>query len=122
MIQKTITYTDFNGTERTETFNFHMNKAECMEFLAEHKTDGGDFATLITTLKDLILKSYGEVSMDGKRFIKSEEAAIAFYQTEAYSTLYMELGNDEKLADAFFKGVIPNDLVEQINMKQPALR
>ena len=122
MIQKTITYEDFNGMERTETFNFHMNRAECMEFLAAHKTDNGDFSTLVTTLKDLILKSYGEVSIDGRRFIKSEEASTAFYQTEAYSKLYMELGEDDKQANAFLNGIVPNDLVNQINMQKPVLR
>ena len=122
MIQKTITYTDFNGTERTETYHFHMSKAECMEFLAAHKKDGGDFSTMVTTLKDLILKSYGEVSIDGKRFIKSEEDAIAFYQSEAYSTIFMELGNDDKKAEAFLNGIIPADLVEKVNMQTPKLR
>ena len=31
MFKKPITYTDYDGNERTETFFFNLSKAECME-------------------------------------------------------------------------------------------
>ena len=31
MLKKTITYTDYNGNERTEDFHFNLNKAELVE-------------------------------------------------------------------------------------------
>ena len=31
MISKTITYTDYSGNERTETYNFNITKAEVLE-------------------------------------------------------------------------------------------
>ena len=31
MIKKTVTYTDYNGVERTESFYFNLSKAEVME-------------------------------------------------------------------------------------------
>ena len=31
MLKKTITYTDYNGSERTEDFYFNLSKAEIME-------------------------------------------------------------------------------------------
>ena len=31
MLKKTITYTDYNGSERTEDFYFNLSKAEAME-------------------------------------------------------------------------------------------
>lgn len=31
MLKKTITYVDYNGTERTEDFYFNLTKAELME-------------------------------------------------------------------------------------------
>ena len=31
MIKKTVTYTDYNGIERTENFYFNLTKAEVME-------------------------------------------------------------------------------------------
>lgn len=122
MIQKTVTYKDFNGTERTETHFFHMSKAECMEFLAEHSTDDGEYSTLVVTLKDLILKSHGEIGPDGRRFVKDEKTTNIFYQTEAYSTIFMELVNDENQANAFIDGIFPADLSDKLNMQKPVLR
>lgn len=118
MITKTVTYTDFNGTERTETLHFHMNRAECVEFLASVESFNEDFKTMVLTIKDLLLKSYGEISTDGKRFIKSEEKYLAFYQTEAYSTIYMELADDPDAMTAFINGVIPADLREKLDDKK----
>ena len=34
MIVKTITYTDYDGNQRTEEFRFHFNKAELLEMVA----------------------------------------------------------------------------------------
>lgn len=117
MLKKTITYTDYNGTERTEDFYFNLTKAEVTEM--EMGIDGGmaemikrivaakDAPAIIAVFKKLILKSYGEKSADGKRFIKSEEISNAFSQTEAYSDLYMELATDADAAAKFVNGIIP---------------
>ena len=123
MLKKTITYTDYNGVERTEDFYFNLSKAELMEM--ELSTTGGladmitkivaaqDAPSIIKIFKDLILKSYCEKSPDGKRLIKSEELSTAFSQTEAYSNLFMELATDSDAASKFVNGMIPNDLKEQ---------
>lgn len=117
MLKKTITYTDYNGTERTEDFYFNLTKAEIMEM--EMSTAGGlaetiqkiiaaqDAPAIIKIFKDLVLKAYGEKSLDGKRFIKSDEIATAFSQTEAYSNLFMELATDADAAAVFVNGIIP---------------
>lgn len=118
MLKKTITYTDYNGNERTEDFYFNLTKAEVMEM--EMSTSGGlaemitkivaaqDAPSIIKIFKDLVLKAYGEKSLDGKHFIKSEELSTAFSQTEAYSQLFMELATDADSAAAFVNGIIPN--------------
>ena len=123
MLKKTIKYTDYNGTERTEDFYFNLTKAEVMEM--EMSTDGGfaeminriiaaqDVPTLIKIFKDIILKAFGQKSPDGKRFIKSEELATEFSQTEAFSDLYMELATNAEAATAFINGVVPADLSKQ---------
>lgn len=117
MLKKTITYTDYNQAERTEDFYFNLTKAEVMEM--EMSISGGltemikkivaakDAPAIIKVFKDLILKAYGEKSPDGKRFIKSEEIATAFAQTEAYSQLFMELATDPDKAAEFVNGIIP---------------
>lgn len=118
MLTKTITYTDYNGEERTENFLFNLSQAETLEM--ELSTTGGmtqlinriiaakDSPTIFKIFKDILLKAYGEKSPDGKRFIKSEELSTAFSQTEAYSQLFMELASDPDAAARFINELIPN--------------
>lgn len=124
MYKKTITYTDYNGIERTESFYFNFSKAELAEL--QLSTDGGletyiqrivetqNGKELIKIFKDLILKSYGEKSDDGKRFIKTPELREAFSQTEAYSEFFMELASDDKAASEFINGILPADLQAEL--------
>ena len=119
MLKKTITYTDYNGSERTEDFYFNLSKAEVMEM--EMSTSGGlagmiqrivaaqDAPAIIKIFKELVLKAYGQKSPDGKRFIKSEELSTEFSQTEAYSILFMELSTDADAASEFVTGIVPVD-------------
>lgn len=118
MLKKKITYTDYNGTERTEDFYFNLTKAEIMEMelgtsgglaeMIQRIVDAQDAPSIIKVFKDLILKAYGEKSPDGKRFIKSTEISESFSQTEAYSQLFMELATDSNAAAEFVNGIMPN--------------
>ena len=124
MLKKIITYTDYNGVERTEPFYFNLSKAELMEM--ELGVTGGmtemldkiiaakDAPSRMKTFKEMIMKSYGIKSDDGKRLIKSEELSIAFTQTEAYSVLFMELITDDKAAADFVNGIIPNEIQAEV--------
>lgn len=117
MLKKTITYVDYNGSERTEDFYFNLTKAEVMEM--EMSTTGGlaeminriiaaqDAPAIIAIFKKLVLQAYGVKSPDGKRFIKSEELATEFSQTEAYSQLFMELATNADEASKFVNGIVP---------------
>lgn len=117
MLMKTITYTDFDGNERTEKFYFNLTKAEVTEM--EMSTEGGlakmlenivaakDSKRIVEVFKDLILKAYGEKSPDGRQFIKTENVRDSFAQTEAYSELFMELATNANAASAFVNGIIP---------------
>ena len=124
MVVKKIKYKDFNGVEREEEFMFNLTEAEITEM--ELTTDGGlsesikkiisaqNTPQIIETFKMLILKSYGEKSADGRRFIKSEELTEAFTQTNAYSQFFMELATDDKAAIAFINGIIPDSMRERV--------
>lgn len=119
MLKKTITFTDYNGVERTEDFYFNLTKAEVLEM--ETSTSGGmaeaigrivnakDTPALIKIFKDVVLKAYGVKSPDGRRFIKNDEVREDFSQTEAYSKLFMELATDANAASAFVNGILPTD-------------
>lgn len=120
MLRKTITYNDYNGVERTEDFYFNLSKAEIIEMelsvsgglveTIKRIVDAKDTPAIVKLFKDLVFKAYGEKSLDGKRFMKSEELSIAFSQTEAYSQLFMELATNDKAASDFVNGIIPKDI------------
>lgn len=75
MYAKEITYNDYNGVERKETFLFDLSEAEILEM--ELSTVGGfeqyvnkiinaqDTPQLVKLFKELILKAYGVKSDDG---------------------------------------------------------
>ena len=122
MLKKTIKYTDYNGNERTEDFLFNLSKAEVLEM--EMGVNGGmtnmiqklvaeqDMALISKTFKDIIMKAYGEKSLDGKYFVKSPELSTRFTQTEAYSELFLELLDPDKAA-AFINAILPQDALAQ---------
>ena len=122
MYSRKIKYTDYDGNEREEEFFFHLNKAEVLEMQMSY--DGGldkvlrkiieakDQKRLIEMFKMIILKSYGEKSADGRRFIKNPEIVEAFTQTEAYSELFMLLSTDDDAAAEFINGILPQRLIE----------
>ena len=132
MYIKAITYTDYDGEERTENFCFNLNKAEIAEM--DLSATGGlestikeiiaakDNAKLVQLFKGLILKAYGVKSPDGRRFIKSAQLSEEFSQTEAYSELYLELVTDAGKASEFVKGIMPQEAVQAVeDHNKPAL-
>lgn len=132
MLKKAITYVDYNGVERTESFYFNLSKAELIEMeygtvgtftsMIQNIIDAQDEPELIKLFKSLILKSYGKKSADGRRFEKSEEISKDFSETEAYVILFMELARDSKAASEFVNGIIPADIDRgELKKQQEAL-
>lgn len=118
MLTKKITYTDYDGTERTETFYFNLSRTELTELqltypggYAEHiekVTESQDRPAIIAMFKELITLSYGEKSDDGRRLIKSPEISRAFMETPAYDELFMEIATNANFATEFVAGVMPD--------------
>lgn len=134
MYTTTINYEDYDGNPRSKEAHFHLNKAELLEMQASW--DGGlekllkkivaekDTKRMMEMFKMIILKSYGEKSLDGDRFIKSPEITEAFTQTEAYSELFMKLATDDKAASEFVNGIMPKSLLEEtkkLEAEQPKI-
>lgn len=123
MYTETITYTDYKGVERTEEFFFDLNESEITEMelseegglssLIEKVVKAKDTPTLISLFKKLILASYGEISADGRRFVKDPELSKQFTQTKAYNKLFMKLATDEKAAANFINNVIPQEIANK---------
>lgn len=122
MYKITKTYEDYNGVSRTEDFYFNLTESEVMEM--EMSTTGGlvetikavvaaqDAPAIVKIFKKLVLDSYGEKSLDGRRFVKSDELSTAFSQTDAYNQIFMELATDADAAAKFVNGIIPTKKLE----------
>lgn len=74
--------------------------------LLQRIIDAKDSVKMIKIFKEIIDRSYGVLSEDGKYFSKSEKELEKFKSTQAYSDLYMSLLNDEEAAK-FIKAVAP---------------
>ena len=119
MLKKTITFKDFNGESTKDDFYFNLTQAEVAEM--ELSAEGGmqefikritktrDQAKLVALFKELIMKSYGERSIDGKRFYKNDQIRADFAASGAYSELFMELATNTQSAIDFIVNVFPVD-------------
>ena len=134
MLKKTVTYRDYDSNERTETLWFNMNRFELTEFAAELPDDlfkslsgainmetvsriANEMGSkgVIDFIKNLVLKSYGEKSDDGRRFKKSPELSEEFSQTIAFDTFMSELLSDDNAAANFVNSIIPADMAEKLS-------
>ncbi len=130
MYKKTINYTDFNGNDRKEDFYFNLSKAEILKMNFEQ--NGGlvnmidriintqDVKALMSIFDDIVTRSYGVKSDDGRRFIKTDELTEAFKQTEAYSELFVELIGTDGAAAEFINGIIPQKVREELAKQEAA--
>lgn len=131
MIKKTIAYKDFNGNDQSDTFYFNINEAEALELRFIH----GDFQDTIayiqnvqnldddTTLdsayakelwmifKEILEKSVGQKSADGKLFVKNDAIRAQFTQSNAMSQFLIEILSDTNNAVEFVNGLISSSAV-----------
>lgn len=123
MLAKELTYTDFDGNQRKETFYFNLTKAEIVEMeysevggfttMIQNIIDAKDENRIISLFKKLVLLAYGEKSADGKYFNKDENIKYRFEHSQAYSDIFMELATNTEAAIAFVNGIIPADVAKE---------
>lgn len=123
MVKKTITYIDYDGTERTEDFYFNLSEAEITEM--QLSVEGGmrgyiekivaakSQLELVKLFKEILLHSYGKKSLDGRFFVKNEANTAEFLASPAYSKIYMELVTDTDAATKFVNALIPANTQNQ---------
>lgn len=127
MLKKTFTYVDYNDEKVTEECFFNFTKAELADMTVstgeglgtkiKRIIDAKDKKEIVAIMQEIILKSYGEKTEDGKRFMKSEEISNRFKCSEPYSMLYMELCTNAEAAAIFIKGVLPKDIADKIDLQ-----
>lgn len=138
MLKKQVTYKDYDGNDKTTTLYFHLNKFEWLELETytkgglienlKHAIETGNAKKTIDILKKIILRSYGEKDPETGSFEKSDDIAIRFSKTDAFSELFYELAYNEEAAQSFFMGLIPVELraeaekkMAEMNPKEPRL-
>lgn len=141
MLKKPITYIDFDGNERTEDAYFNLVKHELIEIALDlpdgvsesvgddpEKIDESQAVAKIMEalgskgvlkfIKDLVLKSYGVRSEDGRRFIKEDENGKPLYkefaQTMMFDAILDEFMSDDVAAANFVNAVIPKTVADKM--------
>lgn len=134
MLKKTIRFKDLDDNLIEDTFYFNLNKGEVAELqlrtpggLEEHlrkivRNAKAEPGALVDFIKDFIRMAYGVRSGDNRRFMKSNEHYLEFYESDAYSVLFMELISDAEASADFFNGVVKSALdgkkIEDVQLPQ----
>ena len=121
MLRKEISYTDLNGDKQTDILYFNLNKAELGKL--QMRMDGKFLDHLqaliekrrIESLYDffynLLLDSYGEKDVSGKKFNKSKQIRDDFENSVAFAELLMQIISSTEEMATFTKGILPADMV-----------
>lgn len=130
MYVKKIKYTDYNGDEREEKFYFNLNETELTKLqwsvkggfraMLEKIIDTQETTKVMPLLEEIITMSYGEKSVDGRRFIKKRDGVRLgeeFLETEAYNKLFVELLNDANKLAEFVNGIVDLPADKQISVE-----
>lgn len=120
MLREKITYTDYNGNERTEEFYFNLSKVDLINLTAETGGEdltemlqkvgsSGDGKLIYKTFNRLMEAAYGIKSEDGRRLIKGPDVWKEFTETPAYEILLTRMLTDSKYASTFVNSIISVD-------------
>lgn len=125
MYKEIVTYTDLNGTERSEDVYFNLTETELIKWQAS--VEGGlldhlkkivrsnNQTEIMKLFDEIILKAYGEKSADGRFFRKSPEITEAFSQSVVYDILFKRYVTDSEAGSKFINSIIPADLANRID-------
>lgn len=127
MLKKDITFENLDGEMVTQTFYFHISKAELAKLSLAQEGNMGDYlrkivesndnAKIIEEFENILRLCVGERSADGNRFIKSQEISDAFMQSGAYSVMFMDFATSPTAFPEFIAGVLPKDMQEEFALK-----
>lgn len=126
MKERTFTYEGFDGKTHTDKWYFYLSKADIAEInvesfvgldvLMKRLIDSENGKEIMSIIREIVLRSVGRPSTDGRRFIRNAEIREEFHQTEAYSQLMMEMFEDPQKLNDFVLGIVPNEMA--VKMQQ----
>lgn len=136
MIKKIANYEDFEGNQVTEELWFNLTQTELISMSMDMPEDISESignvenmdqeaasAKIVEKLgskgvfefiKDLLIKSYGVRTPDGKGFKKNKEITENFACSLAFDAIFMELISDDQAAAKFVNGVIPTSVMNKM--------
>lgn len=119
MRKREFTYEGFDGKQHTDTWYFYLSKADLMGYIGlqdaiQKMVDAKDGKEIMDSLKEVILRSVGKPSADGRRFIRDEETANEFSQTPAFDELFVEIATDPDKALDFISSIVPKELSQKM--------
>lgn len=124
MFERTFKFTGFDGKEYEDTWGFYLSKADLLEIqlgtfvgldaLMKRLIETQNGKEIMAIVKEIILKSVGKPSADGKHFLRNDEIRDDFRQTEAFSQLFEELVMDGNKALEFIAAAVPREIGEKM--------
>lgn len=128
MIKKTVTYTDIDGVEQSETLLFHLDDNDIIEMLKNGKLQklsddlsSDDLKVKTTALENFVDMTYGfryeEEKIDkktGERRMVSRfrhatpEEIEEFHKSEEHGKLMISMYTQAGVADSFVSALLPN--------------
>jgi hypothetical protein len=128
MLKKPIQYENLDGENVMKEFHFGLTKAELIEIQANKitaDTEGLDDylnkivkarsgKEIMAAIKEIIMMTVGE--RRGDLFVKNDEIRDQFMFSGAYSVLFEELLEPDKLSE-FVKGIVPASMKDGVAKK-----
>ncbi len=119
-----VNYTDVEGNNVEETLLFHMSSRDWIKADEEKRSVGGyseyiasyisgddtSPANVLIVLEDVIKRSYGVRSEDGKKFIRTQEVTDEFLNSLAYDAFLDDLLFRDGLSKDFIQSVLPKNV------------
>ena len=122
MLKKVIKYIDFDGNGREDTLYFNLTEPEVvrldvqfpggLEGYINNLDEKVNPQDILSLFEDVIRASYGEKSDDGRYFVKDPETVDLFYQSAAYSALFVELVQDADTAASFINALLSKTTID----------
>lgn len=123
MIKQTVKYTNYNGEMVEEDLYFNLTRLEMMDMeMDEHGAmsqridrmkKAKDARAAYYEVKEIVIKSFGIRSEDGKYFHKNEKIREDFLNSAAYDEFFMSLfGSTQKVTD-FVNGIVPAEAIKK---------
>lgn len=124
MYTRTFTCTGFDGKPYTETYDFHLSKADLLKInldsfvgldvLLKKLIDTQNGAEIMKLIDKVIMTSVGKESMDHRHFLQDESIKKDFRESEAYSQLFEELVLNADKAAEFIMSCLPDSIREKM--------